>query len=147
MKSLRSAIFILLFFFAAVSRGDARIFRQPSDEELLSKSDLVVIATPIETHDTAEHVDDAFGFKGESVVGVETRFTVTTVLKGDRSLKELILFHYRFDKGSVINGPMLVDFDAKQKKAFRLYLIRLPDGQYAPTAGQMDAWLSVKSEK
>ncbi|HEY3897723.1 MAG TPA: hypothetical protein VGM54_03870 [Chthoniobacter sp.] len=147
MRPLRSAIFILLFLFAAVAQGNARAIRVPSDDELFAKSDLVVIAIPSATRDTAEHVNDAFGFKGQSVVGVETRFTVATVLKGDRSTKELTLFHYRFDKGSVPNTPMLLEFDAKQKKTFRLFLIRLPDGQYAPTAGQMDAWLSVKAEK
>jgi hypothetical protein len=146
MKPLRSAVFILLFLFAAMSRNEARAIRLPSDEELFAQSDLVVIATPVATHDTAEHVTDAFGFKGQSVIGVETRFAVTKVLKGDRSTKELTLFHYRFDNGAVINAPMLIEFDVKQKRAFRLFLVRLPDGQYAPTAGQMDAWLSVKAQ-
>jgi len=146
MKITSSAIFTGLLLFCASTICDARAFVEPSDEALFEKSDMVVVATPTETHDTAEHLANFCDFKGQSVIGVKTRFAVSAVQKGDPRTKELTLYHYRPDKISVPNGPMFVQFEPAEKRVFRLYLIRLASGDFAPTAGQMDAALSVKRQ-
>ena len=46
----------------------------------------MVLATPTATNDTKEHIDFP-GFAGEHVIGVETRFIVSAVLKGDKALR------------------------------------------------------------
>ena len=61
-------------------------------QELLKKSDLVVIAAPAATDDTTEHIDLP-GFPGEHVIGVETRFTVSAVFQGDKAVKAFVLPH------------------------------------------------------
>src|ERR1700722_17673923 len=65
-------------------------------QELLNKADLVVIATPTASNDTQEHINLP-GFDGQRVIGVETRFTISAVLKGDQALKDFVLHHYRPD--------------------------------------------------
>ena len=141
MNSIRSSIFAAALILVPVTFLHARIFHLPSDEELLAKSDLVVIATPIANHDTKDRIADFFNFHAEAL-GVETTFAVSAVVKGDPKTKELILYHYRGPASGTPNGPMLVAFDPAKKKVFRLYLLRLTNGAYAPTAGQMDTELA-----
>jgi hypothetical protein len=115
-------------------------------QELLEKSDLVVLATPTATNDTKEHIDLP-GFVGEHVIGVETRFTVSAVLKGDKALKGFVLHLYRTTDGSNIphvpNGPTFISFDPAANptippRTFILFLLREADGRYAPVVGQTD---------
>lgn len=76
---------------------------------------------------------------GFPVVGVETRFRVSAVLKGSRSLKEFVLHHYReADPRPTINGHSLVAFEPSKNVSFLLFLVREKDGRYVPTAGQTD---------
>jgi hypothetical protein len=77
----------------------ARVVRIWSYQELLEKSDLVVLATPTATNDTKEHIDLP-GFVREHVIGVETRFAVSALLKGDEALRDFALHHYRTTDGS-----------------------------------------------
>jgi len=119
-------------------------------------SDLVVIATPTaQMKDTQERSLILNIYRqdkdGKQVpvpsIGVETPFSVSVVLKGDKALKQLTLHHYRVaDKiAPVVNGPGLFSYPAdsiageQQRSSFLLFLVRESDGRYAPTWGQVDA--------
>ncbi|QOY89831.1 hypothetical protein [Paludibaculum fermentans] len=78
---------------------------------------------------------------------VETQFVVSAVLKGDRSLQKFALHHARWPQAQpVANGPVLVFFDPQDPRrcgSDLLFLVREPDGRYAPTDGQTDPALGV----
>ena len=123
-----------------------RALRVLTYQDLFDQADLVVVATPIgQTVDTREEFTlpisqvDANGNTGPvRCIGVETAFGVSAVLKGHPATRELILHHYR-QAGSVpsVNGTMLVRFDGA-RWSYLLFLIREPDGRYAPVGGQVD---------
>ena len=111
----------VLFWFIP-NQAEARLVSMPSYQEMLAKSDLVVIANPITTTaDTREHSflpniwrQEKNGEKNRiESIGVETVFTVCAVLKGDAALKQFTLHHYREAQipSSELNGPILVYFD------------------------------------
>jgi hypothetical protein len=115
---------------------EARAFRTQTYQELFNNSDLVVIASPVATTDTKEHMILA----GEDDIGVETMFMVSVVLKGNAALKDFILHHYRAGSLQVPNGPSLISFDSIDKQ-YLLFLTRESDGRYSPTFGQTDPGL------
>jgi hypothetical protein len=128
----------------------ARAVRLWSYQELLDRSDLVVIATLAGASDTKEHIDLP-GFSGEQIIGVETKFSVSAVLKGDEAKKEIVLHHYRpADRTPRIpNGPTYVSFspagnEPGTKPAYLLFLVGEADGRYAPVVGQTDPALGIR---
>ena len=137
---------------ATPSQSDARAMMALSYQEMLEKSDLVVVATAkSKTDDTEEQAylpnissQDENGNQSRiESIGVETVFAVAAVLKGDKTTKEFTLHHYRLGRtGTVeVNGPLLVFFDpsdTSQMNSYLLFLVREPDGRYAPTGGQTD---------
>jgi hypothetical protein len=150
MRLLRIALLAALFIPAITC---ARLIAAPTYQELLDKSDLVVIATPVASRDIGERIDlpgittvmpdnTRTGFP---VVGVETRFQVSLVFKGSRSLKEFVLHHYREANPQLsINAPALVAFDPAKRIPFLLFLVRGTAGRYVPAAGQTDpGFLSI----
>ena len=153
MKSLRLALKIGTTLLLVIShQANARIVSVLNYQEILAKSDLVVIGNPISTtSDTKEHsvLPNVWrqGTNGEKSniesIGVETVFAVCAVLKGDVALKQFTLHHYREAQipSSEVNGPGLVYFDSSRpvgRSSYLLFLIREPDGRYAPTGGQTD---------
>ena len=111
----------------------------------------MVIATPkSKTTDTKEQAflpgiwqQDNNGRQSRvESIGVETVFAVSAVLKGDKATKQFTLHHYREAKGGLfLDGPALVSFDPsdmRKRSCFLLFLVREPDGRYAPTGGQTD---------
>src|SRR5690348_12749295 len=113
------AVTILLC--VAANPSQARLMEVLTYRDMLAKSDIVVIATPkSKTIDTGEQAffpnivqqdKDGRQSKVESI-GVETVFLVSTVLKGDKTIKKFTLHHCRErNSGVTINGPMLVFFD------------------------------------
>jgi hypothetical protein len=127
----------------------ARVVRPLSYQELLEASDLVVIATPIANNDTKEDIDLP-GFDGQRVIGIETRFAVSAVLKGDKTLKDLVVHNYRPVPGGIMvpNGPSFVHFGVSEKpsvprRTYILFLHREADGRYATVVGQTDPGLGV----
>ncbi len=146
MRSFQIALLATTLLFATTA--NARPMQAPSYQELLEKSDLVVIATPTATRDSNEQIDlpgiavstSENRTTGLAVVGVETTFRVSAVLKGDKTLKQFVLHHYREAKPQpiTINGPALVAFDPSKKTSFLLFVVREADGRYAPTGGQTD---------
>ena len=153
MRYYRLFFFVTAFLLLSMGTGAARVVRIWTYQELVGNSDLVVIATPAVTNDTKEHIELP-GFKGEHVIGVETRFTVSTVLKGDKALGDFTLHHYRTADGinvpHVPNGPSFVSFapvegPTAMQRAYILFLLREPDGRYAPVVGQVDPVLAIIS--
>jgi hypothetical protein len=143
MKTTRLLALATAFLLGLTGVVAARGVRIWPYQELLDKSDLVVIATPVATNDIKEHID----LLGEHVIGVETAFTVSAVLKGDKTLKDFVLHHYRTTDGRNIpyvpNGPAFVSFEPVASppvapRTFILFLIREADGRFAPMVGQMD---------
>ena len=113
-----------------------------SYDELFTRSDFVVIAEPLrKTHDTPERGTLRDVNPPTPVIGVETEFHTALVLKG-RKRDRFILHHYREptrklkDGEVIIDGLPLVDFDSKNHPVYLLFLVREPDGRFAPTAGQ-----------
>src|SRR5437868_2376726 len=69
MKSIGLFPLVTAWLLVSIDMVSARAVRIWSYQELLDKSDLVVIATPTAISDTEEHIDLP-GFNGEHVVGV-----------------------------------------------------------------------------
>jgi hypothetical protein len=138
----------------------ARAVKLLSYQELVAKSDLVVIATPTaRTNDTIEQYTPdirAQDASGELIelkwIGVETPFAVAAAIKGDANIKAFTLHHYReprrISSGGTANGPHLVSFDPGDgaKPFYLLFLVREPDGRYAPTDGQTDPGMKTISK-
>ena len=137
MKTLMLALTIL-----AVPLGtSARIMSGWTYQDMLDKSDLVVVAEPTDTKQTAETAILPGISPEVHVVGTETTFEVSATLKGDKETKTLRLHHYRFadPSDSTARGrPELATFDPKAKQHFLLFLVRESDGRYAPATGQTD---------
>ena len=122
-----------------------------SYQEMLEKSDLVVIATPkSKTTDTREQaflpniwLQDKDGRRSKiESIGVETVFAVSAVLKGDKMGKQFTLHHYREAKiRPALDEASLVVFDPSdisKRSSYLLFLVREPHGRFAPTGGQTD---------
>ena len=111
-------------------------------EKLTEAADLVVIATPTETSDKEKTV---LPFTKIPAVGIETKFQVLVVLKGDKKRKELVLYHLRQARPENIpNGPQLIALDVKGRRRYLLFLKREADGRFVSATGQMDAAVGVK---
>ncbi len=152
MKTIRLLVLTTAFLLGFIGIVTARAVRIWPYQELLEKSDLVVIATPTVTHDTKEHIDLP-GFVGQAVIGVETRFTVSAVLKGEKALRDFVFHHYRTTDGlniaNVPNGPTFVSFAPVANptippRTFILFLLREADGRYAPIVGRTDPGGAVR---
>ena len=150
MKCIFRLALTTVFLLGFAGIVTARLVRIWTYQELVEKSDLVVLASPVATNDTAEHINHP-DFVGQPVIGVETRFAVAAVLKGDSALKEFTFHHYRTGTDGVIvpNGPMLVCFDPVERTTFRqrtfiLFLHREADGRYASVVGQSDPGGGIK---
>jgi hypothetical protein len=121
-------------------------------EGLTADADLVVIATPTESKDQEKTVipnlqrAGADGKYGPiAAVGIETRFKVLVVLKGDKALKDFALYHLREAQSeNVPNGPQLITFDLKRQRRYLLFLKRAADGRFISVTGQVDAAVGVK---
>jgi hypothetical protein len=148
--ALGAATILLL---AMPEPAQARLVSWLSYREMLAKSDLVVIANPLnKTADTKERAvlpgifqQDQGGRQSKiESVGVETVFSVLAVLKGNPEIKRFTLHHYREANPSgalSIGGPTLVKFDpsdASVRSSYLMFLVREPDGRFAPVGGQTD---------
>ncbi|WP_040547087.1 hypothetical protein [Pedosphaera parvula] len=142
----------LVAIFLVISTGVAmaRAVRTWTYQELLDKADLVAIATPTATDDTKEHINLP-GFDGQRVIGVETKFKVAAVLKGDKALKDFVLHYYRPGPDGMVvdNGPTFISFPISKKptdrtRTYILFLLREADGRYASVVGQSDPGLGIR---
>ena len=144
-------IVALALWIAVASPAQARPVQVLHYQDAIDQSDLVAIATPLaKTVDTAERgvLPNIFHDGGDgklvpiAAIGVETPFEVAAVLKGDKAIARFVLHHYREARFPEIevNGPMLLSFDPAPSTSgsYLMFLIREPDGRFAPVGGQTD---------
>ena len=138
----------------------ARFMRLLSYSDRKNEADLIVIAMPVAIDETTEkrvyakrvaelNQSTSTLSKDFIEIGVETKFQVLSVLKGDAELKNFILHHYREAEYFVIeSGPNLVDFRDSLRRPFLLYLKREDKNRYVAVSGQDDPDRSIfKLEK
>jgi hypothetical protein len=150
MNAIRFVLVGTVLFCVTPNQSQARIMEVLTYQEMLAKSDLVAIATPkSKTTDTEEQAFfpnilqlDKDGRQSKvASIGVETIFLVSAVLKRDQTVKKFTLHYYREVNDVTMNGPLLVFFDpsdASRRNSYLLFLVREPDGRFAPTGGQID---------
>jgi hypothetical protein len=123
---MKPLILSLLVFAVTTSVAGAREILAPELRLIDKVVNLVVVAKPISTHDTAEVTNLPRISPDVQVVGVSSEFKVIYVLKGDPSLKQVVVHHYRppnspdrQGKNDWYYGVNLASFDPK---ASTLYL-------------------------
>ena len=141
------ALFLLIVCFPL--GANARAVGFVSFDELRGKADLIVIATPIEVKEIAEHDPMPDFMPGDIRSAIETSFKIWTVLKGDITLKEFTLHHLSYNSFTrpMTNGPSIVSFDPKKNKKYLLFLKRESDGRYITVWGQVDPQISIREIK
>jgi hypothetical protein len=141
-----ATITAILLITSALHPVWARLIDERTFEELFVKAGFVVIAKPISvTHDTPER---GVLLGNVPVIGVITEFQTLLVLKGAKQ-ERFMLHHYRnapLPSGvAIVNGPTLISFDPKDDhRPYLLFLVREPDGRFAPVASQTDLDVSVR---
>jgi hypothetical protein len=142
----------LLILLALTCLCDARPVRNWSYKELTAEADAVIIATPTENQDAKDPTVfpnmQRTGADGKSApvpaVGVETKFEVQAVLKGEKELKTFVFYHLRHPTAENLpNGPMLVTFEPKERKRYLMFLKREGD-RYVAITGQLDPAIAVR---
>jgi hypothetical protein len=108
--------------------------------ELVSRSDVVVIAAWVRTTDTGIKTAVTENISpGLPSVEMNTDFKVLTVFKGHESLSSITLIHYRLDmdriKSGCINCGTHLDFE--NGPVHLLFLKQDPGGRFRPTSGQV----------
>jgi hypothetical protein len=130
---------LYLAFLMALCFGvqtQARIHQYWSVDALNDNATLIVVATPSSVTATTERTNLLSNVR---VTGVETSFDILAVLKGDRSIKTLVLHHYALvPKQNISGGPNLVAFDPKERKQYLIFLQKEADGRYVAVSGQID---------
>ena len=130
MKQFITSLIVLA---AAALAASAREVGSGSFRELDKRADIIAVARPVSIMDTAEETNLPNISPAIQVVGMSTKFDVDLVLKGDSSLTNLTVHHYRLKENKeLIGGPNLASFDLKESARYLLFLKHEPDGRYAP---------------
>jgi hypothetical protein len=147
---MNSKSLLLAAVMAVHLSANARIIHPWSEAELQNGSDIIVIGHPIAVMDLEE--TSSLGWSQTATFhpkfrGIETKFSVSRVLKGSLEDDRLVLHHYREETewGSPPNGPIFIAFSPGSTNEYLLYLVRDGNGRYAPVAGQVDPYLSIES--
>jgi ankyrin repeat protein len=142
MKSTIASLFVLAVLTLAAG---ARLVGGRSYSDLDKMSDIIVVATPVSTRDTDEKTILHGISPDVHVVGLSSEFETVVVLKGDKSLKKLVVHHYRLENPKQLmgNAPLLASFKPKESTRYLLFLQREPDGRYAPFDQIDPAWTSI----
>jgi hypothetical protein len=130
----------LLVVLATVGTASARITVAWTYQQMWDKADLVVIAYGVSTRDTAERTTLNDLEPHVPVIDVVSEFKTSLVLKGKRDTGTFQLHHYRFASAHdqlAANSPDLVRL-SKTHLPFLMFLVKEPDGRYAPVTGQTD---------
>lgn len=119
--------------------ASARLIATPGYQALYDRADAVVIATPQATTDTDERIALPGLQPDVPAIGVNTPLRVQAWLKGAPTAMP-VLHHYRLANPGqpLVNGPLLLDFHRDDAQTLLFFLVREPDGRYAPVAGQTD---------
>jgi hypothetical protein len=138
----RALFFVAMLVTSTAPRTGALTIPSYDYDDLFARSDFVVIAQPLQnTRDTAEWSTLREITPPTRVMGVETQFQTAWVIKGSKR-KRFTLHHYREstrklkDNEVIIGRIPLVKFDSTKHVDYLLFLVREPDGRFAPTAGQ-----------
>jgi hypothetical protein len=142
MKRLLPVVVLVI----ATQALDARFVEPWTYQQMFEKADLVVIARPINTSDTAEHQMLPDYAPPLPVIGVTTEFETRLVLKGSKDVTLFKLHHFRYradaDETAMSNTPELLKIKVEKRTTFLLFLIKERDGRYAPVTGQTDPAIS-----
>jgi hypothetical protein len=134
---MKSIIVSLLVLATSTFLVEARFIASRTFRELEKQADIIVVARPISTKDTAEFTNLRNIAPDIPVVGLSTEFEVSMVLKGDSSLKKVVVHHYRLANplpGNVWDaGFALASFDPNQPVRYLMFLQREADGRFAPS--------------
>ena len=132
---MKITVICLLLVFVAEA-GFGRFVQIKTYRELYDDSDLVVIAQPRASQDTAERNVLA----NTDAVGVSTEFEVALTLKGERPVERITLHHYRYATERIANnGPVFERFNCgADSTSYLLFLKKEADGRYAPVDGQTE---------
>lgn len=129
----------------------ARICPHWTYEQLTEGADLVVIATPTETKDTDKtvfpdigSVDAAGNVSPVPAVGIETKFKVLAVLKGDKNQKDFVLYHLKEVNKPGRGSAATVSFNPKEQRRYLLFLKHEADGRFVSLTGQVDPVYGIK---
>jgi hypothetical protein len=149
----------------AVPAADARRLPDWPYDRLLKEADLVVVAAAVKSEPAADKLEGDYAFELD---GINTRFTVKAVLKGEAPKGDLTVLHYQMGRlkpgkteddqmYAAKSGPDLVTFRAEPLRVrvggsgtempapeYLLYLKKRADGRYEPVSGQFDPDLSVR---
>ena len=145
MATMKPILTACLILGATTSIAGARGINVRSYQELDKMSEIIVVAKPVATRDTEEKTILPFISPDIPVVGLSSEFEIIANLKGDKSLKELVVHHYRLANPDrpMLNGPCLASFDPKDSTRYLLFLQREPDGRYAPFDQVDPVWTSI----
>jgi hypothetical protein len=111
MKRIISSLLILA---ATTFVADARFIDARPFEEMEKTADIIVVAKPVSTEDTDEQTNLSSFKPPVPVVGLSSEFEVSLVLKGDNSLKKLVVHHYRSQTtmtnkcGTILDLPLSI---------------------------------------
>ena len=135
----------------------ARVIENWPYDRLFKEADLVVIARATSSKECDDKTSDN-PWK-EEFLGLNTSFTVETVLKGKCDGDKLTVLHFKLrDEVKIESGPLLVSFRTEGteivlkggKKVglgapeYMLFLKATKDGRFEPVSGRTDPRLSVK---
>jgi hypothetical protein len=135
----KKTFFILVMTLGVVPALTGRIGQSWTYQEMSNKADLVAIAQVVSTKETQERNVLTDLEPHVAVIGVVTNFKSLLVFKGPHDLATFQLHHYRFQSENEklrANSANLVESSAH--KVFLLFLVKEPDGRYAPVTGQTD---------
>lgn len=129
-------------------RADGRIRQIWTQQQMVDRSDLIVMAKVVEVRDTgvATTVPNIRrGTEAIAAVEMEATFEVSAVLKGTHEKPKLVLVYLRQAKHEASRGePELAGFEAGEKREYLLFLKREADGRYSAVVGQTDPADAVK---
>jgi hypothetical protein len=126
-----------------IPKTDARPVANWNYQQKFERADVVAIGTPIQVDDTKEQISlpgISVGrlnkpSTGLPVIGVNARFAITSIRKGEQNINEITLHYYRLvdpQDASIANAVSLVAFTPNKGQYFLLFLKREADGRYAP---------------
>jgi ankyrin repeat protein len=117
-----------------VAYDSERLMEGRTFRELDGRADIIVVGRPISTEDTAEQTYLPNISPPIPAIGLSSGFEVSIVIKGDKSLKKLVVHHYRLrtNPKGLDGGPNLASFNPTESTPYLLFLQREPDGRYAP---------------